>query len=334
MELNNITVEGAKAKITEITEQIENLRRLQRFAGLEEFERYETDINILEQRIQKYRAEIEEMKRSQEAATQSTLELEAAAKALADGIETLLDGLREVPGASDAAAEAARRLAKAQAEAAAMFAHLQPQRAPGLGETAKEAVAVVEEYRARIDQAAEWTRAATDRMVGFFQDLAVNGKKAFKNLIDSILADLLRLVTHKLFMQIFSTIIGGATGVPVGQIIGALGSAGTGGARGFASGGSFTVGGRGGTDQNLVRFRATRGETVTVTPKGQGSGVVIGATTININMMGGAGGDPAEQRRLANGIAREVERSVDERFRFHARPGGFLNPLGMQSARG
>lgn len=44
---------------------------------------------------------------------------------------------------------------------------------------------------------------------------------------------------------------------------------------GFASGGSFTVGGAGGTDSQIVRFRATPGETVTIAPPGQGDGAVI-----------------------------------------------------------
>lgn len=47
---------------------------------------------------------------------------------------------------------------------------------------------------------------------------------------------------------------------------------------GFATGGSFTVGGSGGTDTSLVAFRATPGEQVTVTPPGgshEGGGVII-----------------------------------------------------------
>ncbi|MDK1046269.1 MAG: hypothetical protein QGM45_11370 [Anaerolineales bacterium] len=41
-----------------------------------------------------------------------------------------------------------------------------------------------------------------------------------------------------------------------------------GGHEGFQHGGSFIVGGRGGVDQNLVAFNATRGERVTITPTG------------------------------------------------------------------
>jgi hypothetical protein len=40
---------------------------------------------------------------------------------------------------------------------------------------------------------------------------------------------------------------------------------------GFQHGGSFTVGGQPGPDQNLVAFRATRGEKVTIAPPGRGN---------------------------------------------------------------
>ena len=45
--------------------------------------------------------------------------------------------------------------------------------------------------------------------------------------------------------------------------------------KGSSHGGSFTVGGRGGTDNNLVQFNASRGERVSVTPPGQSGGPVI-----------------------------------------------------------
>jgi hypothetical protein len=53
----------------------------------------------------------------------------------------------------------------------------------------------------------------------------------------------------------------------------------------FADGGSFMVGGSGGTDSQLVQFMATPNERVTVsTPGQQAAG---GATTINVNVSGG-----------------------------------------------
>jgi hypothetical protein len=50
----------------------------------------------------------------------------------------------------------------------------------------------------------------------------------------------------------------------------------------FAGGGSFTVGGTGGTDSQLVQFRASPNERVSVTTPGQGSGVIINQT-VNID---------------------------------------------------
>jgi 23S rRNA pseudoU1915 N3-methylase RlmH len=61
---------------------------------------------------------------------------------------------------------------------------------------------------------------------------------------------------------------------------------------GFARGGSFEVGGNGGTDSNLVAFRATKGERVTIqTPDQQRAGG--GGNVININnYFQGSGGAP------------------------------------------
>ena len=61
---------------------------------------------------------------------------------------------------------------------------------------------------------------------------------------------------------------------PLGKFIGGgLGDLFSGGFPGFASGGSFEVGGRGGTDNNLVAFKATKGEQVDIkTPAQQRQG--------------------------------------------------------------
>lgn len=69
--------------------------------------------------------------------------------------------------------------------------------------------------------------------------------------------------------------------------------------RRFASGGSFTVGGTGGVDSQLVQFMATPGEKVTVQPQGQGSNI-----TVNVGGIGGAD--------LAAIIRRKVEQGVKE----------------------
>ena len=79
-----------------------------------------------------------------------------------------------------------------------------------------------------------------------------------------------------LFSKALQSALGAAGG---GAAAGFAGATGTGFAPGsfggFAHGGSFKVGGAGGVDQNLVAFRATRGERVDVTPAGGGEGGVL-----------------------------------------------------------
>jgi hypothetical protein len=66
---------------------------------------------------------------------------------------------------------------------------------------------------------------------------------------------------------------------------------------GFATGGSFEVGGRGGTDSNVIAFKATKGERVTVqTPQQQGMGG--GVTIHNVYNVSGSGVTPAEVQQI------------------------------------
>lgn len=63
--------------------------------------------------------------------------------------------------------------------------------------------------------------------------------------------------------------------------------------KGFATGGQFKVGGSGGTDSQLVAFRATPDETVTVTRPGQGMGGVNVVNNYTIN-----GADPERSAEI------------------------------------
>lgn len=81
-------------------------------------------------------------------------------------------------------------------------------------------------------------------------------KKVFLNNIKKMLSDQLM----KQLANVFSLMGGGGFG---GIVKGLLG---------FANGGSFEVGGRGGTDSNVVAFRATKGEQVTVQTPNQANG--------------------------------------------------------------
>ncbi len=126
---------------------------------------------------------------------------------------------------------------------------------------------------------------------GFFNSI-VNGAQSAKQALVALGVQLAELILRLIFMKQIeasggggSGLVGALVGIAVGAIGGAIGGGGAsfsvpGGsfvppqgaplsAGPFAHGGSFTVGGRGGQDANLVKFRATRGENVTVTPPGQ-----------------------------------------------------------------
>ena len=116
--------------------------------------------------------------------------------------------------------------------------------------------------------------SAEDALVNF----VTTGKFEFKSLVDSILADLTRLLANQLLLSLIPGLGGGGAGpVPIG--FNPLGR--------FAGGGSFTVGGTGGTDSQLVQFMATPGENVQVTPQGKGSNnpVVVPAPEVNLKVV-------------------------------------------------
>lgn len=90
-------------------------------------------------------------------------------------------------------------------------------------------------------------------------DQLIQGTANVKDAIKSLLADLAKLLAN----AAFRALIGGGSGG--GGILGALFR----GFPGFATGGSFRVGGAGGVDSQLVAFRATPGEQVDVRTPGQ-----------------------------------------------------------------
>lgn len=82
---------------------------------------------------------------------------------------------------------------------------------------------------------------------------------------------------------------------------------------GFAGGGSFKVGGSGGTDSQLVAFRATPGERVSVRTPAQSSGAVVnvyqnvdarGATVDAIKLL------PAAMKRASDDAVARIQDQV------------------------
>jgi hypothetical protein len=92
----------------------------------------------------------------------------------------------------------------------------------------------------------------------------VDGSKSATAAIGEVISSLARMAVQKGF----EWLIGGALGLvggPAGGILGGF----LGGLFGFANGGQFQVGGSGGVDSQLVAFKASPNETVTVTKPGQ-----------------------------------------------------------------
>lgn len=125
-------------------------------------------------------------------------------------------------------------------------------------------------------------RGAEDALVEF----VTTGKLDFRELASSIIADLARIAIQQAIMKPLTNFLGGlipglglATGG--GFNVGATGAPTT----GLATGGDFMVGGGGGVDSQLVSFRASPGERVSVTRPGEtdngsrGPGVVFNITT-------------------------------------------------------
>lgn len=159
---------------------------------------------------------------------------------------------------------------------------------------------------------------STDRMSVFADQAARNMQDAFadflfdpfengvKGMLKGFVDILRRMVAEAAAAQIFGKLFGGNGGLG-GKLGGLLGGGGSGlmpgewdwltkrfpKIPGFASGGSFTVGGRSGTDANVVAFRATRGERVDVTPPGGSSGMIV-----NINLHQDNRGASVEFMRL------------------------------------
>lgn len=129
---------------------------------------------------------------------------------------------------------------------------------------------------------------AARNMQGIFASFFASMDGGFRGLLASF-ADMLRqmiaqLLAQELLLQFFNW------GAGLGGKLGA-GFATTGarmGLPGFATGGSFTVGGMGGIDSQLVAFRATPGENVSISPPGRsgGGGGFMFAPVYNIDARG------------------------------------------------
>lgn len=199
----------------------------------------------------------------------------------------------------------------------------QKQNDPALLAGARRFHAELEATKASADQLAEKFRGAfkdafADPFANFITG-ASSAKQALADFGKNLEQFFARLATQNIAEQLFGKQSGG------GSLIGDLankffgsGGGGAGGAAvgtlsGFATGGSFVIGGAPGTDRNLVAFRGTRGERVTVTPEGQNPNAG-GGHSISINVNVGGSGDPESMRRggaiVATQVARQLQRAL------------------------
>lgn len=101
--------------------------------------------------------------------------------------------------------------------------------------------------------------------------------------------------------------LGGGTGIGgfFGKVLGGLFGSGGGNVPGFASGGDFEVGGRGGIDRNVAVMRVSRGERVSIDPAGGGGRAAAAPVTVNISTP-----NPAAFDRSRGQVAATVARAV------------------------
>lgn len=135
-----------------------------------------------------------------------------------------------------------------------------------------------------------------------FSSWTETGKLSVRDMVRSILSDLARLAANNAFRSLLAPFFGiGAAGIGIPGAMGWQTSV----LPAFAQGGSFRVGGSGGTDSQLVAFRATPGEMVDIRRPGQGDPNAPVNITFNVTTP-----DAASFRRSESQIAAMLNRAV------------------------
>lgn len=142
----------------------------------------------------------------------------------------------------------------------------------------------IQEIRTLSDAFTDQLATSINRSVDALIDLRRTGSAAFRNLADSIIRDIQRMIARYLILQAVQA----ATGMTAGTA--AMGGGGFAGAllrglAGFKTGGEFRVGGSGGPDSQLVAFRASPDEHVEVkTPEQKRKEENSEGNTPNVNL--------------------------------------------------
>lgn len=158
-------------------------------------------------------------------------------------------------------------------------------------DTYNRAVAQLKTNFAEVSKAADTLGQELGSTIGSkIEDIFGSAIEGTLNLKDA-LRDLVNQLAKVAFSNVFQSLLSGGSPAQggIGSIFGKL--------FGFAQGGSFKVGGSGGIDSQLVAFKASPNERVTVTKPGQGLGGVT--LTVNINADGAS---DAGLSRVANEV--------------------------------
>lgn len=176
-----------------------------------------------------------------------------------------------------------------------------PELADALAEVEFELQDKFESIGDKAAQSADDVKSAWDELgptfSSAFEDAIVSGKK-FSDVLDGLEQDIIRIITRKAITEPLGNAVAGSFGGDglFGDLLGSL-------FPGFATGGRFRVGGQGGTDSQLVAFRASPDEVVEVkTPaqQRQAGGV--------FNFSFALPSDTVDYRRAGQQVAREASR--------------------------
>lgn len=169
-------------------------------------------------------------------------------------------------------------------------------------DTANRARAQAKEAFERADEGAQQAKQASDQLAMSFKSAfeeAVAGGKKIDDILAALIQDIIKMIVQLYILKPlmnsiasqFNQILGGG-GNWLGSLFGSSSSIFTSSAGGtdwidgylgFANGGSFQVGGAGGTDSQLVAFRASPGELVDVRTPGQAARGGGGNVIVQVN---------------------------------------------------
>lgn len=143
------------------------------------------------------------------------------------------------------------------------------------------------------DSASEVARTVSSS-VSSWVDSAIDRTFNLREAVGGLLRDIGKMMLNRAIMSIFG---GFGGGLPL---------------MGFANGGSFKVGGAGGVDSQIVAFRASPNETVSITKPGQITGGQGGAAYAPVYNIDARGADPAAISRLESKLD-EMDRTAFQR---------------------